>query len=384
MRYVFVAVRQNKFVTAWNPPIIFLKAYLNLIKLLFGRTSDLKSYKRLDLWAAFLIVFIQSASASDYQATLIPDTRPAVKGAIEWQSLSVDVDSESSEIGIQSLAQVAGKFSLRESALIKDSGEVIIAPQRDVPIEFKTAIHLKGDRTEAHLKIVDFSGKVRLYKLVIMFPDWAKTKGASRFAVKSSLITPSLGVSQISLTQTNLATFSMTALAVKVAYQHQFSRKMDFGGNIFFTPISFATSRPSSKVQFLGVNARVGYISGLVEEPWRLSLQAGIYFNTMFVSGDSFGYRDVGGPQFFPVLRRLLSSGDSVQAYAKYSPIVSGVSVMSLANRELAIGGGWIHLLPNRHPLSIHADYASLNFTLSNPNREIAVSSISLSAGYGL
>ena len=97
------------------------------------------------------------------------------------------------------------------------------------------------------------------------------------------------------------------------------------------------------------------------------------------VSNSAFGFRNLFGPQIFPVLKYKLNRKDTLLAYIKFAPIIS--LGLTLNNREIAGGIGYIHVLKNRHPLLINLDVADFKFGITNiPIRAI---SGSLSVGYG-
>lgn len=134
--------------------------------------------------------------------------------------------------------------------------------------------------------------------------------------------------------------------------------------------------------RFLGINLRAGYALPWLKAPWKLSAMVGGYFTTMFVTDNTFGYSNVSGPQFFPTITRSFSNGDSATAYVKFSPIAQSLSLLTPANRELALGGAWNHRLQNGQVLSLSLDFATLSLTTSS-GKAIRSTTTTIGAGVG-
>ena len=118
-------------------------------------------------------------------------------------------------------------------------------------------------------------------------------------------------------------------------------------------------------------------------EPWQLTLMAGYYYTTMFVTPASFGYRNVGGPQLFPTVKRAFKSGDFASAYFKYSPIANGVSLLGPSNREIGAGASYSFAGRRANPLSAYLDYSTFKLDLPLQVFRMSTSSITLGASYG-
>lgn len=135
-----------------------------------------------------------------------------------------------------------------------------------------------------------------------------------------------------------------------------------------------------SNVQFFGGNLRLGYSFRPAEGDWRIGLYGGAYYTTM-VGNLGYGFNNLIGPQLYPTVRYAINSGNAVFFYGKYSPIANGASLLSLDNRELALGGGWQHALGNGCPLSVTFDFSNLHFSFSGT--QVDASSMTLGMGYG-
>jgi hypothetical protein len=144
---------------------------------------------------------------------------------------------------------------------------------------------------------------------------------------------------------------------------------------------------PETTARFIGANFRIGYAVPRIREPWRLLLMVGGYYTTMNVSPNTFGFRNLSGPQFFPVLRRAMDSGDSVSTYFKISPVsAGGVSLTNLASRELAFGITYNKNLKNGHSIPFSIDYSNLKSSVETEEGTatvpVAVTSLTFGIGY--
>jgi len=158
-----------------------------------------------------------------------------------------------------------------------------------------------------------------------------------------------------------LRKWSHLALTPKLAGRTTLSAsgKWDAGANAFFTALPLSSSGPTpATFRYLGINARVGYRFSREDAPWQYSLHGGIYYSTMIVSDDSFGYRGVSGPQLFPTVTRILGKDRQASAYFKYSPIAAGFNLQSLSSRELGLGASYTF---GKYTASL--DYADLALT---------------------
>lgn len=175
---------------------------------------------------------------------------------------------------------------------------------------------------------------------------------------------PSLGVTSVHYKEGD-TNYSAIALTGKISTRYALSPRWDLGGSMYLTLMPLKQTPSDNTARFLGVNARIGYSPKIIPSPWRLSLLTGLYYTRMFVSNDAFGFTDMVGPQLFPVLARLFSTGDSAMIYLKFSPVTNQLSLLSFSNRELAAGFTFARLMKNGHALTFSLDYAnmSLDFT---------------------
>ena len=194
-------------------------------------------------------------------------------------------------------------------------------------------------------------------------------------------VSPGLGLSQLSFTQTGQSSYQSIVTTVKVSANYLLlPPKWDLGATGFLNIASLSKSS-SSDVRVLGMNLRLGYIFPEIKAPWRLSLYGGWYYSTLLATDQSFGYRNISGPQLYPSVRRLLENGHALSGYFKFSPISSAFSLLKLSNNEMAVGFAYSIPTPHR-TYSITFDYARVTLTDDQiPDDLVTLTSSSLSLG---
>ena len=189
-------------------------------------------------------------------------------------------------------------------------------------------------------------GEIEKEKIVVRVPSWEPQKEVVSWEPKRLFIVPGLGLSSISTKETAISNYSTIALTAKASLNYLLiPKKMDLGLSVFFTAFQLTKNEPIT-ARYLGFNTRVGYILPFIESPWVVSIYGGWYYTTTFVQGNSFGYRNMSGPQIYPSVRRTLPSGDVLAAYFKFSPVASSLKLLTISDREIAGGVAYIHPLP--------------------------------------
>jgi hypothetical protein len=189
-----------------------------------------------------------------------------------------------------------------------------------------------------------------------------------------------LGLTSLSFRQKNVASFSQMAATVKASGSYRLvPDQYDLGVSAFFNLVPFSSNSPAGyKIQYLGINARIGRPIIKAPSKIRLNLNAGIYYNT---SVSSIGFTNMIGPQLYPEAIYLFNNGNSLLAYAKYSPALSNsLSISFKENRELAMGFHYSFQLLQKHRVSIGLDLSQLNLNIDSD--WASTNTYSLSAGY--
>ena len=264
--------------------------------------------------------------------------------------------------------------------------------------KFVTPVPLTAEITPMDFLVQGPGGKQEEQRIEIRFRDWEEasedlvdlpltvntvhdSEGAYR---KPISVFPSLGVTYLSYSETGKADFSSVLTTLKVSMQGALvPPSWIYGVTGFVTILPISISHSDATVRFLGLNLRAGYIIQNIGSRWRLSLLGGLYYTTMFVTASNpFGFRNLMGPQLFPVFSKVLNPSDAISFYLKYSPVGGGFAIASSSDREVAGGLGWTRVLANGHSLSTGLDIADLQL-LSGANT-LDSRTYSLSLGYGL
>ncbi|MGK5083395.1 hypothetical protein WDW37_08810 [Bdellovibrionota bacterium FG-1] len=278
-------------------------------------------------------------------------------------------------------AKVSARCVTPHVTLIWKDDVVLLKPSGD----FELKVPIKTQATQLDLYVIDARGTLRKQEIGIFIAQWLKFKeSAASRPPKTRFFTPGFGVSRISVNDNRLSTpFSELGLTAKATYASMLlPPHFDWGASVFFTVLPFAANQDDA-ARFLGINLRVGYLLPFVHEPWRVSLQTGLYYTTMFVRSASFGFQNMAGPQIFPTIRRLFKKGDSIGGYFKFSPVSADFGFTSLDSHEIATGLGYSWPLQSGRTLGVSVDLAAINLNLVDYGIVISSSSLTLGMTYG-
>ena len=272
----------------------------------------------------------------------------------------------------ETFAIIDGKYEGKDRPLILGTRPI----KRTASGLFRLRIPVRSKLLEFDIVAIDQFGKVERERFFISFPTWKPPSLRKRYA-----IVPSLGLTQISYQETGKSDLSETAITAKISVAYDIiPRKWDLAIAGYYTLLPLVTNQSGISARFLGLNFRAGYSVPFVRAPWQLTLMTGVYYTTTIVTNNSFGFQDLMGPQFFPVLRGRVANADSVLGYFKFSPVGAGFALTSLSNREIAFGVGWSHLFRNARSITVSVDWANLSLLIDDTT--IQSTSLSLSVGY--
>jgi hypothetical protein len=314
-----------------------------------------------------------------------------IRGAAQIQGLSwksLDVDVEKDPVDKKVYGYLDGAYVSPDRSLVIRNVAIPLAPDGS----FRLRVPLVDVRSPLVFFSIGPTGDAARESIVVDFPGYAALAHEPPPPIKRHAFLPSLGFTYISYSEApevgSPAQINEIMATFKLSYQYNLAPpRWNAGITTFVNLIPLSTSstgfldEPSA--QFFGLNFRVGYVVPQIPEPWRLSIMVGTYYVTMF--GSDIGFVNLMGPQLFPVLRRTLSSGDTVTCYLKLSPVGEGFAIEGLTNREMAFGGAWNHVLKNGRTFSAMLDFANLALYLPNGDGiPTAVSSTSFSLSAGL
>lgn len=193
---------------------------------------------------------------------------------------------------------------------------------------------------------------------------------------KRRMLDRGIGVTYISYKDQRIPDLTSISPTAKLTYTKEaWSPEWEFSGGAFFTLFN-VTNTAEESLRFFGVNARLGYDLPFVRYPWKVKLTGGAYYTTMFVGNEKFGFRNMKGPQLFPVVMRDFGKGRFSYSYLKYAPVTSGFADFG-GNRELAFGGGYKIRRNDGTLLGFSLDIAHISMVVE----EIPISSFSATLG---
>lgn len=340
------------------------------------------SFPRL-LLALLYGLSVLSARADEPARLLVPETRKEGIAGLSWITKFPEVELEKGATdGTRAFVRLEGVYSRQNSVLLWGEKVATRTDERGSQ-SFVLEVPLTGDLTSVRLFAVDLVGNVENEEAIVSVPDLQARLARSRTVEPSRYqVSVAVGYSVCSYRETLVPDFSQTALTAKASLGYVLAPpRWDLGISGYFTALPLTANRADASLRFLGVNLRAGYALPAVAEPWRLAIMAGLYYTTTFVTGDAFGFQNMAGPQIFPVLRRSVDSRNSVSAYFKYSPILSGV-VPSFSSSEIASGASWSRLLSGGGNVSVSIDVARLGINIGGV-LDIVSNSATIGTAYG-
>lgn len=311
---------------------------------------------------------------------------------VHWQLVSGrfvcldDFDSaESKDRPPRGLILLEGKLHKPDWHLL--IGKTLIKVPADG--KFSQSLPIEGQDTVVKVRAVSKFGKVTRgeFKVKVPRPSAGNTlpsPGTSFFKRLSYSI--GFGSTSLMLKAGGLDTFATTSLLLKGGVNYLiWDKGLVAGINsfIYLLPLNSTEPKASSgeKVvaRFFGINGRVGYQFGLLNDEWQIGVSTGVYYITLFSNGP-IRLSNIMGPQLYPSLTKRFGMSDRVQLYLKYSPVSSGLGFLNPSlNREVAFGLSWARLLAGHHGISVSMDYSHLRVVLRS---EISSETFSFGINY--
>ncbi len=278
--------------------------------------------------------------------------------------------------------RISGKFSEKILDATLNSKEIPVKPDGsfEIPLGFPL------DSKTFTITVIDARQKVFRGKYKITPLDLPEQKNVQRVDAETVVIVKRLrysagtGLTVLSFRQRNVTPFSQMAATVKVSGSYRLvPDKYDLGVSAFFNLIPFSSSSPDGyKIQYLGINARVGRQIIKAPSKIRFNVNAGLYYNT---SVSRVGFTNMLGPQFYPEGIWMFDNGSSLLGYAKYSPALTNSLSISLSNnREVAMGFHYSFQFLQKHRVSVGFDMSQLS--LKTDTDWASTNTYSLTAGY--
>lgn len=279
------------------------------------------------------------------------------------------------------LVVLYGNYGRRDrSSLVCSGRRVEIEPGGN----FRVAFHPQKARESLKLVSIGTRGEIEQEILVVDLPGLPALLKQASTPQSAPSLTVGAGFTHLSYSETTIPQFTENAITAKLSFVHAFKpgSPWDIGLSGYATVVSLSTtSAAKQSIDFLGGNARVGYRLPILPEPWRLSLMLGLYLTTTSSSDGTFGFTNLMGPEFYPVLRRRLSGGGMIAGYFKYSPVGSGLS-LSFGSREIAGGLSYTPRTNASFPISFTLDIADLSASIEGTEFQSTSATLGLAIGF--
>jgi hypothetical protein len=299
---------------------------------------------------------------------------PKVRIAFSWDARN----------GITVTASLRGRFKKKGYSLL--AGPDFTRVKRDRDGVFTIEADIKSRQTRYTFAMVDPAGNLVQEWIIIEVPRYDLFVQTGQKNPRKLFINAGLGFTSVAYQETNISgpqTFSSIVATPKIsAILIMPSPVWSLGFTAYVTALQLKSSL-NATARFLGLNARAGYRVPFLPEPWQLTLMAGYYYTTMFVTPATFGYRHVGGPQLFPTVKRAFKTGDFASAYFKYSPIANGVSLLGPSNREIGAGFSYTFAGRRANPLAAYLDFSQFKLDLPLQEFDMSMSTVTFGASYG-
>ncbi len=342
-------------------------------------------FKKTIILAALFVLSCQlnAFAASSASVSIVVSASEHIND-LKWSDELNSIHTSVSDAGKQSSVTLLGTYPREGWKLYYGEKEI----PRNKGGGFRIEIPLNSDDLTFTFNAIGPNGEKESEKIDIDSRGWAITNQVPKIQQDKKLfLFPSLGISSIKSTQTGKSDYSTLVMTAKFSMNYRIvPKKWDLGLSAYSTALHL-TKSSDVKAYFMGFNARLGYLFPIFSTDWFLSLYGGYYYTTTFVTADAFGYKNLGGPQIYPAIRKVFDHGAVASGYFKFSPVASSLSLLKLSNREIAAGLGYSWILPEQQSIGINVDYSNVAFNLANPddssNVSISVNSISLGVQYG-
>ncbi len=269
------------------------------------------------------------------------------------------------------------------SLIFEKSTAVVLSGNGD----FTLKVPIDSEETDFELIAVNAYGEIQKQEFILKVPQYTPLTERDRAELENGFwkavkYQVGVGYSSISHSDPAIEAYSQTAMTVKLSALRPFKdSRWELGANAFFTALPLSKSE-NITARYLGANLRLGYHLSNTPKSWDIGLYAGVYYTTMLVTENFFGYKDLNGPQLFPVIKKNIGQNQLIAGYFKFSSITSGYSLLSFSNREIAGGVSYAWNTNSSHPVSLSLDIADLRIYLLEEPYHTQSTSLGISVGF--
>ena len=188
-----------------------------------------------------------------------------------------------------------------------------------------------------------------------------------------------MGGTLLSFRQQNVVPFNQFAWTVKGGINYRLvPDHFDLSCSGFMNLLPIDSQSPAGfKIQYIGLNGRIGWTVLGSPSPFRITINAGLYYNT---SISAVGFTNMIGTQLYPEFIYVFKNGHSLLLYGKISPAL-GRPLSVSDNREVATGIHYSFPISPSNRMSVGMDISQLNLSVANPSDWASTNTYSISSG---
>lgn len=333
----------------------------------------------------FLSLSISLSARADIGANLgaeILDADSSLIRGLHWDTSYPEVKNITVHGQTESVVMLKGKYKRDQWSLTSEKYPVRNGADGNFYLE--VPVENTNDQT-LELTAIGPSGASETQEVTLTFGEWETLRhpriDPDTSPTKRLYTSFGLGLTSISHAESIMPTYTSIAVTAKAGINYLlFPPRWDLGFSGYITAFQLTKSQDID-VRYIGANARIGFVFTRTKSPWKIALYGGMYYTTMVVQDSAFGFRNMIGPQVYPAVRYKFMNGNSLNFYAKYSPVTGSFSVLTLANHEIAGGVSYVAALSSGQNLSYSLDVSNLSLVITGVS--ITTSVIVLGMGVG-
>ena len=265
---------------------------------------------------------------------------PGAKIQIEPHGDWIDSQDKAGDLTIEDMAPSQNEITTQTDGRFKF---FVTLPFKFVDIPF-TATKPPASNTADNRATASAQAQVKRYVLAMGVSKPAPLQRPLQKAQqKPSHWNVGIAARSVTYSQTNISNLNETMLAFDVSYEHALSKVWSFKARSFIdlagdAPLS--TNQNQGSARFWNANSDVIYQLPINSHQWTFGLAGGFFYTSMYSSGINFGFRNLWGPELYPIVTRLINDKNRLDFYFKYAPVISQ-SPVNLSNHELDVGVEW-------------------------------------------
>jgi hypothetical protein len=322
-------------------------------------------------WAQQNGSFSEPTDAGSAVTTQNQDRIETLAGAIPFLNWPLDEISVSRS-GQLSVATVKGTLLHSIHSLKLNDFEIPVQENGSFEIRFT----FPQEEKIFNLTVVDENQKIYRAKYRLTHASLAVVPGRAPEKTRFSL---GIGYTNLEYNQNLIPRFTEKMVTVKGGLAYFFvPDKWDISLGSFLNLFAIQNGG-QYLVQYLGINAKIGYHFFSAPDSFRFNLNAGIYYNTTF---SAIGFQNVYGPQLYPEFGYVFTGGQALMFYGKFSPVVNNSTVDFRRNFEVATGTNYSFPITKKNRLSFALDLSRLDLSSNANSAETQTASFSVGISF--